>query len=112
MMPVGLGVIEYQLQVGLMAGVGHLFHHVDLPGRFWSSDLVVCQLGVVEAEAVVVLDQQDHVLHTGVFGDLDPGPGVELVGLPLLVEVVVDIDGRGPLAAAHARAPAPRRGAA
>ena len=80
-----------------VAGVGHVLHHVDLPGRLGPGALVVGQLGVVEAEAVVVLDQEDHVLHAGVLGDLDPLLGVELVRLPLLVEVVVDVDRRGPL---------------
>ena len=44
-----------------------------------------------------MFDQEDQVLHAGVLGDSDPDSGVELVGLPFLVEVVVDLDGRGPL---------------
>jgi hypothetical protein len=107
--PVGLGVVNDELQAGLVAGVGHLLHHVDLPGRLGPGDPVVGQLRVVEAEPVVVLDQEDHVLHAGVLGDLDPLAGVELVGLPLFVEVVVDLDGCGPLALPHAELAAARR---
>ena len=83
MMPVRLGVIDYQFQVVLVAGVGDLLHDVDLPRRCRPGGLEVRQLRVVQAESVMMLDQEDQVLLPGVFGDFDPLLGVELLGVPL-----------------------------
>ena len=56
----------------------------DIPAQLGVGGLEVGILTVEEAEAVVVLGGQDHVLHAGLLGGLGPGPGVVVPGVELV----------------------------
>ena len=99
MVPVGLRVVDDQLQPKVMTGIGNILENVVLPGRLGPGAPVLRELTIEEAKAVVVLDQEDEVTGPGLLGQCDPLSGVKSLRFPFLVEVVVD-RGRGrPLAA-------------
>jgi hypothetical protein len=91
MVPVAGGVIREEPDPCLAARFGKLLRHVPPEGAV--HDVVVGLLCIPEAEAIVVFGQQHDVSGSCLLHDSDPLAGVELVGIPLLVEAVVLVDG-------------------
>ena len=71
MMPVHIRVVDAQLQSLLAALTRQFFQRIAMPGTRLH-DAVVGQFGVEQAEAVVVLGREDHVLHPGSLRKLCP----------------------------------------
>ena len=85
MVPVRLGVIEDEFEIVLMAGIGHGAHHIHLPCGGRPGGSIISQLRVIQAESVMVFDQEDQILLTGRFGDLDPMLSIESIRPPFLI---------------------------
>ena len=75
-MPVHNGMVEAEADAVPQAGLLEGLQEVLPPGR--RGHVMVGDLGVPEAEAVVVLGGDDQVVHPGLLGGLHPGVGVEL----------------------------------
>jgi len=91
MVPVGLRVVDAPLHSAAMAGVRNLAHDVFAIRRARAGDLIIGELRIELAEAVVVLGGEHEILHAGVLGKLHPLVGVELDRVEDAVEVIVDL---------------------
>ena len=70
MVPIDDGIIEADLEPFGAEGVDVFAHEVAMRGRV--GRLVIGQLGIEQAEAVVVLGGEHGVFHAGLFGELRP----------------------------------------
>jgi hypothetical protein len=83
--PIGLGKIDADAEAFLAEGVEDRADRVGLgvgmERAIGRRNLVIRELRVEHAEAVVVLRRIDDVLHAGILGGLRPGARVELGGI-------------------------------
>ena len=92
MMPIAHRVVRAKRDSAPLAGGAKFLHHVAAERR--THDVVVGLLGVPQAEAVVMLGREHHVLHAGRLGNGHPLVGIEAGGVELGVQVIVVGDGR------------------
>ena len=91
--PVRLRVVEPEAQAGAVAGSGQFFDDVPMEWAVGGGDLVAVRLGVEFAEAVVVPAGEDEVFHAGGLGDGHPRVRIEIGGIEVAVEIVINLDG-------------------
>ena len=91
-MPVHYGVVETESDAVLFAGFGKLGEYVSLK-RSGVHYVIVGNLRIPQAEAIVVFRGDDHVLHSGVFGDSSPLVSVKFYGIELPGKLLILSDG-------------------
>ena len=74
-MPIDQRIIEADFQAAAAKGAHDFFEQVSAPGRI--SRLVISELRIPQAEALMMLGGDDHILYAGGRRQIRPAVGIE-----------------------------------